>query len=58
MCFMRNLVGKPDSMVKYSFLRVDGGRREKRMVGFKSVSKISVFFHKVCVCECGVCVCV
>ena len=29
---MRNLVGKADSMAKYSFLRVDGGRREKRMM--------------------------
>ena len=29
---MRNLVGKADSMAKYSLLRVDRGRREKRML--------------------------
>lgn len=53
MCFMRNLVGKSDSMAKYSLLRVDGGRREENgepSVSYESVCKISVFFHKVFVC--------
>ena len=65
MCFMRNLVGKTDSMANYSLLRVDGGRRkEKRMVNHWLVVsqflKSKYFFTRcVCVCVCVyVCVCV
>ena len=55
---MRNLVGKSDSMAKYSLLRVDGGRREeKRMVNHRLVMsqflKSQDFFIRcVCVCVC------
>ena len=51
---MRNLVGKADSMAKYSFLRVDGGRREKRMlIHGLLVSQFlkSHYFFTRCVCE-------
>ena len=56
MSFMRNLVGKSDSMAKYSLLRVDGGRREeKRMVNHRLVIsqflKSQDFFIR-CVCVC------
>ena len=35
---MRHLVGKSDSMAKYSFFRVDvGRRREKRMINHRLV---------------------
>ena len=50
---MRNLVGKADSMAKYSFLRVDGGRREKRMMNHGLVGShflnLSIFSQGVCV---------
>ena len=51
---MRNLVGKADSMAKYSFLRVDGGRRDKRMlIRGLLVSQFlkSHYFFTRCVCE-------
>ena len=48
---MSNLVGKSDSMAKYSFLRVDEKREksDEPWVSWESLSKISVFLHKVCV---------
>ena len=51
---MRNLVGRADSMAKYSFLRVDGGRREKRiLIHGLLVSQFlkSQYFFTRCVCE-------
>ena len=60
-CFLRNLVGKTDSMANYSLLRVGGGRRkEKRMVNHALVVSQflkSKYFFTRCVCVC-VCVCV
>ena len=59
MCFMRNLVGKSDSMAKYSLLKVDGGRREeKRMVNHRLVisqflKSQDFFIRCVCVCLCA-----
>ena len=50
---MSNLVGKSDSMAKYSFLRVDGGRREKRMMNHGLVGSHflkSQYFFTRCVC--------
>ena len=50
---MSNLVGKSDSMAKYSFLRVDGGRREKRMMNYGLVVSHflkSQYFFTRCVC--------
>ena len=48
---MRNLVGKADSMAKYSFLRVHEKREksDEPWASWESLSKISVFLHKVCV---------
>ena len=50
---MSNLVGKSDSIAKYSFLRVDGSRREKRMMNHGLVVSHflkSQYFFTRCVC--------
>ena len=52
---MRHLVGKSDSMAKYSFFRVDGGRRrEKRMINHRLVVRQflkSQYFFTRCMYE-------
>ena len=50
---MSNLVGKSDSIAKYSFLRVDGGRRENRTMNHELVLSHflkSQYFFTRCVC--------